>query len=319
MMKNTSFAWMASAVLALGTLATLPACDVVDNPTRPIVTSTLTAVEQARLDSAEATHAAPALTQNVLIEDYTGQYCGNCPKAAHMADSMSRKYPGRVLVTEVHVTDYFAAPRLPHFPLDFRVPDFGQPLPNTLVSTAITQAFDLDNRGLPQGAVNRSPFAAANNDPVATFSLWPAVVADQLGLAPTVELRITPLYNRTSRLLRLKTSTKYLTSRANRNMRLGVIIVEDSLLGAQKDYSLNRVANPDQTTENYKHHNVMRAALAGTFGTLQVAGPTSGQQFSDYLGYKLPAAWNDRKCSVIVYIADADTRQIVQVVQAKLP
>lgn len=319
MMKNTPFAWLASAALALSALAALPACDVIDSPTRPIVTSTLTAVEQARLDSAEATHAAPALTQNVLIEDYTGQYCGNCPRAAHMADSMRQKYPGRVLVTEVHVTDYFAAPRLPHFPLDFRVPDYAQPLPNALVSSAIGQAFDLDNRGLPQGAVNRSPFTAANNDPVATFSLWPAVVASQLALAPTVELRATPLYNRTTRLLRLKTSTKYLTSRAGRNMRLGVIVTEDSLMGAQKDYSLNRVSNPEQITEHYEHHNVMRAALAGTFGTLQVAGPTASQQFSDYLGYKLPADWNDRKCSVIVYIADADTRQIVQVVQAKLP
>lgn len=318
-MKNTPFAWMASVALALSSLAALPACDVVDSPTRAIVTSTLTPVEQARLDSAEATHAAPALTQNVLIEDYTGQYCGNCPRAAHMADSMRQKYPGRVIVTEVHVTDYFAAPRLPHFPIDFRVPDLTQPLPNTLVSSAITQAFDLDNRGLPQGAVNRSPFTAANNDPVATFSLWPGVVTTQLALAPTVELRTTLLYNRTTRLLRLKAATKYLTSMTGRNMRLGITVVEDSLMGAQKDYSLNRVANPDQITDNYEHHNVMRAALAGTFGTLQIAGPAAGQQFSNYLGYTLPAAWNDRHCSVIVYVADADTRQIVQVIQTKLP
>ncbi|MBO2009219.1 Omp28-related outer membrane protein [Hymenobacter negativus] len=318
-MKNTSFAWMASAVLALSGLAALPACDVVDNPTRAIVTSSLTPVEQARLDSAEATQTALPLTQNVLIEDYTGQYCGNCPRAAHMADSMRQKYPGRVVVTEVHVTDYFAAPRLPHFPIDFRVPDISLPLPNTAASTAITQAFDLENRGLPQGAVNRARFTAANNDPVATFSLWPAVVAEQLALAPTVELRATPLYNRTTRFLRLKTATKYLTDMAGRNMRLGITMVEDSLIGAQKDYTLNRTANPEQTTEHYEHHNVMRAALAGTFGTLQVTGPTSGQQFSDYLGYKLPADWNDRHCSVIVYIADADTRQIVQVTQVKLP
>ena len=317
-MKNTSFAWMAAALLALSSVAALPACDVIDSPTRAIVTSTLTPVEQARLDSAEAKQAAPTLTQNVLIEDYTGQYCGNCPRAAHMADSMRQKYPGRVFVTEVHVTDYFAAPRPPHFPIDFRVPDITQSLPNTKESSAITQAFDLDNRGLPQGAVNRASFAAANNDPVATFSLWPGVVTTQLALAPTVELRATPLYDRTTRLLRLKTATKYLTDRAGRNMRLGITIVEDSLFGAQKDYSLNRGANPEQITEHYEHHNVMRAALAGTFGTLQVSGPVASQQFNNYLGYKLPANWNDRHCSVIVYVADADTRQIIQVAQAKL-
>ena len=312
-MKNNSFAWMApAALLVLGSLAALPACDVIDNPQPVKVTSTLTTIEQARLDSAEAKTAAPATTQNVLIEDYTGQYCGNCPRAAVMADSLHQRYPDRVFVTEVHVTDYFAAPRLPHFPIDFRVP---------VVSQQVDQTFDLSNRGLPQGAVNRAPFALASNDPVATFSLWPGAVTAQLAQAPTVELRATPLYNQTNRKLILKVSTKYLTAQPGRTMRLGITVVEDGVVGAQKDYRLNRTQNPEQTVDTYVHHNVMRAALAGTFGTQQVVGPTAGQQFGDYLGYQMPAnsIWNDRKCSVIVYVADADTRQIVQVTQVKLP
>ncbi|WP_210522091.1 Omp28-related outer membrane protein [Hymenobacter terricola] len=312
-MKNNSFAWLAPvALLVLGSLAALPACDVIDNPQPEKATLSAGRRDTVALDSAEATHPAPTLVQNVLIEDFTGQYCGNCPRAAHMGDSMRLRYPGRVVVTEVHVTDYFAAPRLPHFPVDYRVP---------VVSRELDQTFDLSNRGLPQGSVNRSPFASANNDPVATFSLWPGVVTSQLALAPTVSLRATPLFNRTSRLLRLKVATKYLTARPGRTMRLGIMVVEDSLVGAQKDYTLDRTLNPEQIVEHYVHHNVMRAALTGTFGSSQVLAPTAGQQFNTYFGYQMPAAsvWNDRKCSVIVYIADADTRQMVQVVQAKLP
>lgn len=310
-MKKTSFAWLSHAVLLSATLAALPACDVIENPQPVKITSALTFTEQSRLDSVELKSPAPALTQNVLIEDYTGQYCGNCPRAAHMADSLHQRYPGRVLVTEVHVTDYFAAPRLPHFPIDFRVP---------VVSQLVDQTFDLSNRGLPQGAVNRTLFAAASNDPVATYSLWPAVVTAQLALAPTVELRATPLFNKVSRKLTLKVATKYLTAQPGRTMRLGVIVVEDSLIGAQKDYRLNRVQFPEQTDDAFVHHNVMRAALTGTFGTQQVVGPTAGQQFGDYLGFQMPGAsvWNDRKCSVIVYVADANTRQIVQATQVKL-
>ena len=82
------------------------------------------------------------------------------------------------------MTDYFAAPRLPHFPIDFRVPDYTKPLPNAGVSDVLSKAFDFDNRGLPQGAVNRARFVAANNDPVATHSLWSAVVNAQLALGP---------------------------------------------------------------------------------------------------------------------------------------
>lgn len=309
-MKKIRATWLVP-VLLLG-LNLLPACDVIENPQPVKVTSTLTPAQQTRLDSAEAARPAPALTQNVLIEDYTGQYCGNCPKAANLGDSLRRRFPGRVLLTEVHVTDYFAAPRLPHFPLDLRVPG---------VSQELDQTFDLSNRGLPQGAVNRGKFAAAGNDPVATFSLWPAVVTAQLAQAPAVELRATPLFNRASRLLLLKVATKYLTAQPSHTLRLGVILVEDSLVGAQKDYRLSRTQFPEQTVDTYVHHNVLRAALAGTFGTAQVSSPAAGQRFGTYLGYQMPAAsvWNDRKCAVLVYVADADTRQLLQVVQAKLP
>ena len=321
-MKKISLAWMApAALLVLGSLAALPACDVISDPN--ILQATLSAGKRdtLSLDSAEATHAPPALTHNVLIEDYTGQYCGNCPRAAHMADSMRLKYPGRVVVTEVHVTSYFAAPRLPHFPLDFRVADFSKSLPNISLSDDLNRLFDFDNRGLPQGAVNRAPFAAANNDPVATYALWPGVVTTQLAIPSSVELRVTPLFNRSSRLLRLKVATKYLSAMPGRSFNLGIIVTEDSVYGAQKDYRLNLALNPDQTVDRYVHHNVMRAALAGIIGTPQVTAPMANQRFTTYLGFKMPAAsvWNDRHCSVIVYVTDGSTRQIMQVVQAKLP
>ena len=321
-MKTTSVAWIAPALLLLlGGLAALPACDVIDNPFPLKTILTAGKRDTLALDSAEAARPVAALLQNVLLEDYTGQFCGNCPRAAHLADSLKQRFAGRMIVTEVHVTDYFAAPRLPHFPLDFRVPDYTKPLPNAGVSDAFNKEFDLDNRGLPQGAVNRARFAAANNDPVATYSLWPAVVNAQLALAPMVELRATPLFNAATRLLRLKVATKYLAALPGRTLRLGITVVEDSLVGAQKDYRINRAVDVDQTALNYVHHNVMRAVINGTFGASQVIGPAAGQKFATYLGYRLPAAnvWNTRRCSVIAYVSDADTRQVIQVVQVKLP
>lgn len=310
-MKNIILAWLPLGFLLLTGLAALPACDVINNPQPLKITVSAGRRDTLALDSAEARLLPAAPVQRVLLEDFTGQYCGNCPRAAHMADSLRQAYPGRVLVTEVHVTDYFAAPRPPHFPIDFRVPT---------VSQEIDQTFDLANRGLPQGAVNRSPVAAANNDLVATYTLWPAVVASQLARPPQVDLRLTPLYNKTTRLLRLKVSTTYAAALPGRDLRLGILLVEDSLPGAQKDYRLPRATQPDQTDEYYVHHNVMRAALTGTFGSAQVSSPTAGKNLVTYLGYQLPAptVWNDRRCSLVAYIADASTRQILQAATVKL-
>jgi hypothetical protein len=317
-MKKLSFAWVAPALLlALGGLAALPACDVIDNPQPPKVTLTAGQRDTLALDSAEAKVPAPPVVQRVLVEDFTGQFCGNCPAAGKMADSLHRANPTRVLVTEVHVTDFFARIRLPDFPVDYRVP---------VVSDELDQVFDLSNRGLPQGAVNRAPFAQANNDQVATFTLWPGAVTRELARTPIAELRVTPLFNRATGLLRLKVNTRYLTAQPNRQLRLGIIVVEDEVVGPQKVYRARPPFPPGwiaakEIDPAYVHHNVMRAALAGTFGTVQVTGPQANQRFATYLGYQMPArtVWNDRKCSVIAYLADANTRQIVQVAEARLP
>ena len=297
------------SIFLLAALTLLAACDTIDNPVPPKVTSTLTPAEQTALDAVETGLPAPPDEQRVLIEDYTGQYCGNCPKAAHVGDSLHQAHPTRIFTTEIHVTDYFAAPRPPHFPLDFRVPAVAQEL---------DRQFDLSNRGLPQGAINRALFVAANNDPVATYALWPRAVTAQLAQSPAVALRVTSAFNPATRMLNLKIATNYRTALPGRTLRLGIILVEDSLVGAQKDYRLNRSQFPEQTADRYVHHNVLRAALAGTFGTAQVTGPAASQRFVSYLGYQMPAAtvWNDRRCAVLAYIADADTRQILQVTRA---
>lgn len=293
------------AVLVLA--ASAVGCDVISEPVLPTLTSTLTPREQQSIDSVEALHPAPANLQRVLIEDFTGQRCGNCPNAARKADSLRRAHPDQVLILETHVTDFFSAPQQPSFPIDFRVPG---------VSQEIATTYDLDNRGLPQGAVNRSPFAAANNDPVANFMLWPAATTAQLNRSPEQELLITSQYDTATHILRLKITSRYLTSKTG-PYRLGIVITEDSLAGNQIDYhppaGTVQLPGTRQITPNFMHRHVLRAVLAGTFGTEQVKNPFAGQRFINYLSYKLAPTWVAKHCGVIAYISNGTTRQIVQV------
>ncbi|MFN5378805.1 MAG: hypothetical protein ACK5BQ_08575, partial [Ignavibacteria bacterium] len=56
--------------------------------------------------------------QNVLLEDYTGQLCGNCPEAAEIADRLYKVNGGRVIVTAIHA-GIFAKKELPDYQYDF--------------------------------------------------------------------------------------------------------------------------------------------------------------------------------------------------------
>src|SRR5688500_18814574 len=53
--------------------------------------------------------------RKILIEDFTGHFCQNCPAAAEMVDSLSNAYPGQVIGVGVHI-DFFAEPCPPHAP-----------------------------------------------------------------------------------------------------------------------------------------------------------------------------------------------------------
>ena len=49
--------------------------------------------------------------QKVLIEDFTGFRCGNCPSAAETADNLYKAYKGKIIVIGIHSGPTFASPR----------------------------------------------------------------------------------------------------------------------------------------------------------------------------------------------------------------
>ena len=296
----------------LATWAVLAGCDTIEMPVPPEVTSSLTPTEQQALDARERQLPAPADGQRAFLEDFTGQFCGNCPRAGVIAQQLKTQYGERLVAVEEHETDYFAAPKAyAPYQVDYRVPT---------VSQEIENAFGLS--ALPKGAVSRLPYGSASSL-VLEYADWGAAVAAQLAKAPQQQLRLTPLYDSVTHVLRLKVASRYLVAQPNRRFRLGVFLSEDNLVGGQKDYA--RPAG-QQDLANYVHRHVLRAALSGTFGTLQAISPLKDQAFVSYLGYTLPAAaanpaqtkWKAKNVSVVAYLADDTTKEIVQAAEVKL-
>ena len=296
----------------LATWAVLLGCDTVEMPVPAAVTSSLTAAEQQALDTREQQLPAPANEQRAFLEDFTGQFCGNCPRAGAVAVQLKNQYGERLVAVEEHETDFFAAPKAyAPYQVDYRVP---------VVSQEIEQAFAL--AALPKGAVSRLPLGTSSSL-VLEYADWGAAVAAQLAKTPQQELRLTPLYDSVTHVLKLKVASRYLVAQPNRKFRLGIFLSEDNLVGGQKDYDR---PSGQQDLTNYVHHHVLRAALAGTFGTLQATNPLKGQAFATYLGYTLPVSatnpartqWKAKNVSVVAYLADDATREIVQTIEVKL-
>jgi hypothetical protein len=305
-------ATLTKGFMLLATWAVVAGCDTIEMPVPPEVTSSLSAAEQQQLDTREQQLPAPTNVQRAFLEDFTGQFCGNCPRAGAIASQLKNQYGERLVAVEEHETDYFAAPKAyAPYQVDYRVP---------VVSQEIENAFGL--AALPKGAVSRQPLGSASSL-VLEYADWGTAVAAQLAKTPQQELRLTPLYDSVTHVLRLKVASRYLVAQPNRKFRLGVFLAEDNLVGGQKDY--DQPAGR-QDIFDYVHHHVLRAALTGTFGTLQATNPIKDQAYVSYLGYTLPALtsnpaktqWKAKNVSVVAYLADDATKEIVQTIEVKL-
>jgi hypothetical protein len=85
---------------------------------------------------------------NILIEEFTGVKCVNCPRAHDLISNLQTAYPGRVLAAGIH-TGFYAAPYSGR--IDFRISE-GPALEQLLGGTL----------GYPAGAVNRTRFPGEN-------------------------------------------------------------------------------------------------------------------------------------------------------------
>jgi hypothetical protein len=90
--------------------------------------------------------------KKVLIEDFTGHLCPNCPNAARELDAIHDIYGDQIIGMAVHVSTTFARPyssnQAPNFQYDFR----------TQWGDNWDAFYETSSIGLPAGMINRIGF-----------------------------------------------------------------------------------------------------------------------------------------------------------------
>jgi len=254
-----------------------------------------TTVETSQLDG----------IRHVLIEDYTGHTCGNCPEAAEIAKAIHENHPEQVVVMAVH-SGFFAKPKTSGtaFTSDYR----------TTEGEALDEFFGNSGAGNPNGLINRIDYPAQTQ--VKQMGSWAVLTQSELAKTPAIKLATKVLYKDSTRTLRINTHSTFLSDYP-RPTRMVVHITEDSIIDWQKDY---RLPSGQQDISNYVHRHVLRATLNGQFGTaLTSAAATVGQIAPAYFNYEIPAKYKVEHCHVVVAIMDAETYEIIQVKELGIP
>ncbi len=310
-----SIAFYFSAFCLSGIL--FAACDTIDNP-YPVREPKPTLGAIQALDSAEAAHDSingpVTVVQKVLLEDYTGHQCGNCPSAAMKAREQKAIYNDRLVVMAVHA-GFFAKTLSSDTvinPTKKFIYNFSTPITEEWNTSFGVAAY-------PAGMINRAPRTGSTSR-VQGIGTWPAAIAAQIAETPQIGMTITTLYKPETRKVDIKVRSQYLTALTGK-YNLIVAITEDGIVNWQKNYlptSGGDPAYPVGDVQNYVHPHALRQVITGTWGVLSKENPAAGTVENAYFSATLDNSWKKEKISVVAYIFDDATREVVQVEEIHL-
>ncbi len=238
--------------------------------------------------------------KKILLEDYTGHTCGNCPRAAEQTEYLIETYCDHIIPVAVHAGFFADTYSSGKYTYDFR----------TTTGYAWDGIFGNGAAGLPNGMLNRIEY---NGSRILAHESWPAAVEQLLKEPPTIDITIKNSFNETTRELIITVKVSFLKS-ASQELKLNVLIVEDSIINWQKDYEYVDILNPANTDiENYVHRHTLRDAVNGAWGEIIVENTISqGKSVNRSFSYTVNNEWEAANCSVIAFIYRSDTKEIIQ-------
>lgn len=241
--------------------------------------------------------------RKVLLEDYTGHTCGNCPPAAAQAEALSEQNGGKVVVIAVHAGD-FAATKT-QYPTSYTT--------TTGNDWDGSAGFNISRgAGNPNGLINRKSYDGSNI--IQALTKWSSSVSSALTEPYILGLTIKPVYDAANRKLNVTVKAGFKTSYVG-NTKLTLVLIEDSIIGPQTDYSLNPNKVP-----NYVFMHMLRGSVNGSWGTTLKNTPIAAKDsvslsFNDFA---INPLFKDKNLYLVAFASNESTREVLQVQKVKL-
>ena len=221
----------------------------------------------------------------VLIEDFTGQRCSNCPTATDEIENLVEQYGDTaVIAVGIH----------------------SGPLGFAGSSTQVGLMTDIGNEYFEHWGISTQPAGIVNRSSgILQWSEWATAVRTEIAKQATLSVEISNSYDESSR--RLDISVSSLGTNGTTIGKLQVWLVEDGITAIQT----MPVSQGGGNNFDYVHNHVFRAAVNGTWGddfTL-----AESETVTDDFTYTLPIDWKAENVSVVAFVYnDSGVQQVAK-------
>ncbi len=242
------------------------------------------------------TQPETAQNKGVLIEDFTGVRCKNCPKGHRVIKSLRNKYPGKVSALGIHSSEYQG----------FTTPFAGE---EDLRTKYGAQILDIVGRptGLPFGTVDRILKSS-------TAGVWETFVTQRLAEKTPVNLYIEHEYDEGSRNLKVKVRAVFTDSLGTPPF-FSIAIAESKIISPQQDEASSK---PGQIEPDYEHDHVLREmpAFKQTLLPQGITLPVANRVVEKSFTLELKPEWKAENCEIIFFVHREE--EVLHVIETKV-
>jgi len=225
--------------------------------------------------------APPTVSRSVLIEDFTGQRCVNCPNAAEEIHALQQEYgDDAVIAVAIHGGPMAVYPN-----------------PERNIVGLATETGDNYNE---YWKVEQWPMGMVNRTGVCPYTEWKAKVREELQKISPVAITVTALTDDTH----MGVDVTVTGTKGNTTGKIQIWIIEDDIVAIQ--LMPDGTANP-----GYVHQHVFRAAANGEWG--EDISVKEGETISIHADVNIPSEWKVSNLSAVVFVYnDTDVLQVAR-------
>lgn len=248
--------------------------------------------------------------KGILIEDFTGVQCTNCPKAATEIGRLMDAHSGRIVPVGIHSFPYiFTAP----------INDNGKKSTYDFRSSDGERLYEMlqINGQLPSGCVDRTKFGFAENLFMG-YGDWNQAIEQKLSQTTPCNITIENVFSSSEQVV-FKITTYYHEG-VEEPQFVSAYILEDNLIDYQEDGS-GYIAD-------YEHKHVLRKmATQNTEGDLLANSTKTGDVFIQVYtvnisqgveGEDFDTSWNPDNLSAVAFVHGKGGLNVMHAVDHKL-
>lgn len=256
-----------------------------------------------------------AQPRNVLLEEFTGVSCPNCPAGHAIVEGIKQDIGDRLIAIGLYKVDNNLTR-----PIDkdgkATKDDFRTPISDELDATI----YENKASSLPSGGVDRVALPTLLMD----RNLWAGAVNQRLAIPPKANLVLTSTYNDADSTLKVKMTVTF-TANVDKKVYFTMGVFQDSILDYQEKGNL--------ILENYVHNHVLRGfitpngangvELVGTYEAGRVYERTITVKLNEKLGSASPLLnttyLKPEHCSVFAFIHhNGGEKEILQAMEVHM-